>query len=161
VIECPDYGDVCLVPRAWYPDVENFQIVRHAHEYGFHDELTPVVLLGARHCRLYRAGSAGNLGYRILLRYIRVRRVTELDPVQWNSFIRRTILPMARCAHWYNHRRWTIRDIEILVNPNRVLIDGEPVVILDKHQMANVRKLAAQLDRLDKMEKSFATPCKP
>lgn len=149
MIECPDYGDVCLVPRGWYRQIESRQIVYCAREYGFDGELTPVVLRGSRHARIHKHYSHRDYGHSVLLRYIRMRRITCLESSEWEKFMLDTVLPMAQKQPWWHRQRSLWEIFYYMVGEFRVFIDGRPIVIADKRQMVNVKKIHAAMKRME------------
>ncbi|HEX7911770.1 MAG TPA: hypothetical protein VF534_27265 [Paraburkholderia sp.] len=149
MIECPDYGDVCLVPRGWYRLPESRQIVLHAREYGYEGDLMPVVLRGSRHARIHKYACHRDYGHAALMRYIRMSRATFVDVDEWQKFCTDRLFPMAHRQPWWNRQRSLWEIFFYMVNPWRVLIDGEITLITDKRQMANVRKIYSAMKKLE------------
>lgn len=160
MIECPDYGDPILVPSGWYKHIESTQIVYHAHEYGYEGELSPVVLRGSRFCRIRKYRAQSDYGHTVIMRLLRMKRITETDQSKWYDWCRAVLFPMCWKQPWWHNQR-SLSDISCMLRDYLVLIDGELVSIYDKTQMANVKKLAAAIKKVDKMEKLRLTSCKP
>lgn len=148
MIECPNYGDVCLVPMGWYTNIESRQVVYQAREYGYQGDLSPVVLRGARHCRIHKHASHRDYGYSVLMRYIRMRRLTFIDRKEWEQFCLEKLLPMAQRQPWWHRQRslWTM--FFYMVRDWQVFIEGEPVLVTDKQMMANMKKIHSAIRRL-------------
>lgn len=149
MIECPNYGDVCLVPQGWYRNIQSRQVVYQAREYGFDGELTPVVLLGSRHSRIHKHNSHRDYGHSVLMRYLRMRRITCVDPGEWSKFMIGTLLPMAQKQPWWHRQRSLWNIFYYMVNEWRVVINGKPLEVADKRQMAAVKRIHSAMKKLE------------
>ncbi|MGX6999895.1 hypothetical protein [Caballeronia sp. KNU42] len=99
-------------------------------------------------------------GHVVIDRYLRMKRVTQVDPEEWRSWCFKVLFPMCYRKTWWHGQR-SLRDIYGRVCDWMVIIEGEFIPVYDKTRMANVKKLAGVINKMNKMEKSLSTPCKP
>lgn len=136
------FDDPILVPANWYRDLFTYQVVRGSGLMGFAPHDRPVVLRGALHCRIAKRGGARYYGTAVLMRYIRLRRITQVDAGDWSDWVCRDLVPLAATHRWWPLQRACVGDILALVSPYNVVLEGEAVCVRNGEAYRNVMRLA-------------------
>ena len=136
------FEDPVLVPAKWYDRLSSFQTVHASALLDCAPGDRPVVLRGALHCRMAKRGGARYYGTDVLLRYIRLRRITQVDAADWQDWVCCDLVPMAATRRWWPDQRACAGDILALVGPYRVVVEGEPVSVRNGEAYRNVMRLA-------------------
>ncbi len=149
------YPNPPLVPSSWYTKVEPWQrVVSPTQSYAPHER--PVLLRGCYYAQLHKYGSARLYGTYVLARYIRWRRMTEVDPVRWQQWVRRELLSKCKCRRWFPSQQASMDDIRSFVSDYSVVIDGRRHLINSARHLLLVKRLHTAFDRMVRQERAIA-----
>jgi hypothetical protein len=142
-------NDPVVVPRRFYRSLPDYQIV-----YGggqINDVPAgdwPCVLRGALHCRVWKRGGHRHYAREVCERFIRRARVTQVDPDAWQTWLNKTLFPLARKKSWWWRQRAATTEIIQMVSQWSMVIDGEWHSCYEQELRRNVVALYRAYGRL-------------
>ena len=131
-------GQVC-VPRKTYKKIDLYQIVVGGHNWQFKNlDEAPVVMKGVTECRIAKWSCQAYYLNSVWERYIRMKKLTCVDFVEWNQ----TLNKLPRPRRHYSHQSIEAGKPYHLCNRfGNVLIKGKSYYIENKERLLIVKDI--------------------
>jgi hypothetical protein len=131
-------AQVC-VPRKTYKQINLYQIVVGGHNWQFKNlDEAPVIMKGVTECRIAKWSCQSYYLNSVWERYIRMKKLTCVDFVEWNQIINK--LPRPR--RYYSHQSIEAAKPSRLCNRfGNVLIKGKSYYIENQERLSIVKDI--------------------